>query len=211
MIIKYPSGQILIEILIGIVVLATITILISQISLTSFQGTKVTGGQSVMVALAQEALEAVDAIQSADFHNIYDLTKASQEYYPKVSGGVWTLSTTAGDKTIVQDGISYSRWVTIDNVSRNGSDDIVTSGGTDDPSTQKVTVNVTATGVPTVTYSRYFSRVRNTTALQSDWSGGSGQATNPTSGFDANYNTQYDTGDGNLDLTGTPGSIKLSQ
>ncbi|MFA6521313.1 MAG: hypothetical protein WCT53_02940 [Candidatus Gracilibacteria bacterium] len=193
------KGMILIEILIGIVVLAVAAILITQMSVTTFRSTKATGQQSVMNGLAQEALEAAEALVTADWRNIYDKTKGSQEYYPKINTGAWTLTTDIADKTITLDGVAYSRWVIIDNVQRDGSDNIVPSG-TDDPSTQKVTVNVTASGLPNLVYTRYFGRDRNTTLSQTDWSGSAGQETNPASGFDANYNSSYSSTDGNLVL-----------
>lgn len=201
------NGQILIELLIGIAILALITIVITQMSVSGFKGTKVIGQQGVMDSLAQEALEAVEAFQAANWHNIYDLTKSTQEYYPKISSGAWTLTTDTADKKVTIDSFDYYRTITINNVSRDSNDNIVTSGGTDDPSTQKVTVSVTGTSTPTVTYSRYFTRFQNATAVQTDWAGGTGQETNPTSGTSSNFNTLFQSSS-NID-TSTSGEIKL--
>jgi len=206
---KVRKGQILIEILIGIVILALISIAITQMIIASSKGTKSSGQQGIMTSLAQEALEAAEAIATSDWHNIYNLTKETQEYYPKIVAGAWSLTTDIADKTVPINGVSYQRWIVIENVMRDGGGNIIANSGTDDPSTQKITVTIATTGQQSLIYIRYFSRSRNSTAIQNDWSGGSGQATNPTNGFDSNFNTLYHSDDGNLDTT--DGALKLLQ
>ena len=171
-----------------------------------------------MISLAQEGIEAFEAVARSDWHGVYNLTgKGSTEYYPELFSGAWRVTTTVSFKTVTVDGVAYSRWAIVDNVCRDDtSRNIITtsgvppctSGNSDDPSTQKITMNVTTTGQPNVSIARYIARARNTTASQTSWSGGSGQATNPTSGFDAIFNTQYDSNDSNVD-TATAGSIKI--
>ena len=206
---KIRKGQILIEILIGIVILALISIAITQMIIASSKGTKSSGQQSIMDSLAQEALEATEAIATSDWHNIYNLTKETQEYYPKIVAGAWSLTNDLADKTVTINSVGYQRWIVIENVMRDPGGNIVANSGTDDPSTQKITVTITASGQQSLIYIRYFSRSRNSTAVQNDWSGGSGQVTNPTNGFDSNFNTLYYSDDGNIDTT--DGKLKLLQ
>lgn len=151
--------------------------------------------------LIQETLEAVAAISGETWHNIYDLSKGAPNYYhPEISGGKWVL--VAGTENIVLNGLTYTRSIIIDNVNRDVSKNI-NAVGTDDPSTQKVTITV-SWGSDSMTTLEYLSRWPNETAVQTDWSGGPGQ-----SGPVTLFNNKYDTEDGNLDVTGTPGSIKL--
>ena len=72
----------------------------------------------------------------------------------------------------------FTRYFYVENVNRDTGGDIVTSGGTEDPTTQKVTVVVqwdTSQGTQEFTFFEYMTRWRNRVFHQSDWSGGSGQ------------------------------------
>ncbi len=70
----------------------------------------------------------------------------------------------------------FSRYFYVDNAQRNSSGDIVSAGGTNDPSTQKVTVvaewlNASNT-TSTVGLTDYLTRWKNRVFQQTDWSGG---------------------------------------
>lgn len=101
----------------------------------------------------------------------------------------------------------FTRYFAVENVSRDAADDIVTSGGNNDPSTQKITATVewsAGGGTPKFQIFDYVTRWRNRVLDQSDWSGGSGQEgplTEPNNKFASSTN--------NVDATSTPGSIKL--
>jgi hypothetical protein len=72
----------------------------------------------------------------------------------------------------------FTRYFTIENVERDSGGSIVTSGGNDDPSTQKITSYVDWPGAAgatgRVTVVDYVTRWMNRVFSQSDWSGGSG-------------------------------------
>ncbi len=86
--------------------------------------------------LLEEGAEAVRVVRDNAWTNISGLT-AGTTYYPTFSGGTWTLSTSASTVGI------YTRTVVITAVSRdNTTQDIVSSGGTADTGTKKVTVTV---------------------------------------------------------------------
>ncbi|MEK7147044.1 MAG: hypothetical protein AAB772_02200, partial [Patescibacteria group bacterium] len=99
----------------------------------------------------------------------------------------------------------FNRFFSVENVNRSG-DDIVTSGGTDDPSTQKITSRVqwvAGDKTPEVKIATYLTRWRNFVFHQLDWVGGSGQDgpfTEPGNVFSTSTNTDY---------SGTPGSLKV--
>ncbi len=72
----------------------------------------------------------------------------------------------------------FTRYFYVENVNRDTGGDIVISGGTEDPTTQKVTAVLqwdTSQGTQEFTFFEYMTRWRNRVFHQSDWSGGSGQ------------------------------------
>lgn len=85
----------------------------------------------------------------------------------------------------------YTRSFTVTNVNRDdlGRGSIVTSGGAEDPSTQKVVATVTpADGSAAISSIEYLVRSRNSATLFTDWSGGvddSGVYTSPTNKYSA--------------------------
>ena len=88
----------------------------------------------------------------------------------------------------------YTRYFYIDNVSRDISGNIVTTGGEDDPATQKITVGVDWEGGRNMRLVEYTTRNNPQNYMQTDWTGGSGVAGPVTSAtstyFDAsNVNT----------------------
>ncbi|OGZ33443.1 MAG: hypothetical protein A2174_01280 [Candidatus Portnoybacteria bacterium RBG_13_41_18] len=87
--------------------------------------------------LAVEAMEATAAAKSDNWSIISGLTLGAP-YYPVKSGSPlkWTLS--AGAENIN----GFSRQVTFAQVNRDSNDDIVLSGGTQDPESRKATVLV---------------------------------------------------------------------
>lgn len=87
--------------------------------------------------LLEEGSEALKTIRDAAWSNISSLSNGTT-YYLSWNGSVWQTSTTP---SMVD---SFTRTVVLEAVSRDGSDDIVSSGGTyDDTRTRKATVTVT--------------------------------------------------------------------
>ncbi len=118
----------------------------------------------------------------------------------------WTLP--ASSEAIALNTASYTRYVTINNVSRDLTTRAIETSynsAHDDPSTQKVAVTVSwqGTGSP-VTVSDYFLRWRNKVCPQTSWAGGvsSGVKSCPGSG-DTTFSTST-----NL---GTPGATLYIQ
>jgi len=129
--------------------------------------------------------------------NIYSLTKNTQHYYPTVSGGKWITMT--GDETVSINSGSYTRYVVIDNVSRNDSTrNIETTyvSANDDPSTQKITATVVSPSGVSVVIPEYFYRWKNKICTQTAWvTGGSGNTVKTCP------DTTYDTKDASIDVS----------
>lgn len=205
------SGQVLFEILLAVAVLVGVVAVSVQLSQVSLQSAKTAGDRTQAVNLAREGFEAARAVSSENWVNFYSVTKGSQ-YHPEVQSGKWVLA--AGAENITISGEAYTRYLVVDNVSRDPTTrDIESSynSANDDPSTQKVTITITGTSIPAISYSQYISRWRNASPVQKNWQGSGGQTDNSTSGESTNFDDNSYFSKINLDITGTPGSLKLDQ
>jgi photosystem II stability/assembly factor-like uncharacterized protein/Tfp pilus assembly protein PilV len=135
------------------------------------------------VYLAQEGIEAAKSVRNAGWASL-----ANGAHGLVQSGGLWVFSG-ASDQTV--DGTTtYTRVVTVAGVNRDGSGDIVTSGGTLDPRTKHVTSTVSwtppLTGTPlSVSYQTYLTHwdvYDWTQTSDADWDAGtlSGTASDGT-------------------------------
>lgn len=203
--IKKQSGALLLELLIVISLIAIILAVSANATFLSMKGNKTSGDSNVATNLASESLEAARSVSEEDWQNIYTLTKGTQHYYPTQQGGTgkWILMT--GDEIKVLNGVSYTRYIVIDNVSRDSITRNIQGSysiNDDDPSTQKVTVTVSWTGGKPVILSEYFFRWKNIICDQAGWiTGGSGNTVKTCP------DTTYDTKDAAIDIS--TGSIKL--
>ncbi len=109
--------------------------------------------------LAQEALEAVRGARDQSWGSQIawrtqsPLASPSLSYYPTVVASKWSLATSSPG---LVNGI-YDRYVVFEKVSRDPSDDIVSSGGTDDPGTRKVTAVASSTAGRSVVLTAYLT------------------------------------------------------
>ncbi len=146
-------------------------------------------------------------------YGIYNLTKGSgNNYYldPVKSPFEWVVpvSPAIGETVTVPavGGIPYTRYFYVENVFRDTTTgNIVTSGGTEDPSTQKVTAVVVWPGGGQIQNVKYLTRNRNEVVQQTDWSGGVDTTTAFPVGTMINKYSQVT----NIDVTTIPGSIKI--
>ena len=197
------KGQALIEILVGLSVgailiggatAAVVAILRSNLESKNFQAAS---------SLSQELLDEAKTIAEAKWHDIYDLSKGSDtQYYIAASGTVFAVFD--GTTTTLVGNITYTKFFSIENVSRL-SDDISTDpGAINDPSTQKITSHIQWTSggrTPDVSLVFYLTRWRNLISQQTDWSGGAGQ-TGPVSEFTDQFASST-----SIDFSSSSGSI----
>jgi type II secretory pathway pseudopilin PulG len=208
---KTQNGSLLLELLIVISLIAIIVSVSANATFLSMKSNKASGNRDNASALASETLEATRSVIEEDWQNIYGLTKSTQHYYPTSTyvAGKWSLRPTVipTDEQVVINGVTYTRYLTVDNVSRDSTTrniQNIYSSADDDPSTQKVTVIVSWPAGETVTISEYFFRWKNKVCGQPGWT--TQDANNTLVGC---AGTSYYTKDTGIDLTTTPGSIQL--
>lgn len=188
------AGQTLIEILIGItvggIIIGGATGAIGLSLKSSFQNKS----YQIVSSLNQELADNVSVFAEANWRNIYDLNKSPSQYYLTAAGG--GFSAASGSEGVVAESVTYNRNFTVDNVNRDANGDIADLG-TDDPSTQKITITTSwqvGSNVATVSFIKYLSRNRNLILRQTDWSGGGGEEgplTTPNNRFAASDNSDF--------------------
>lgn len=203
------NGQTLIEILIGLGVAAIIIGgAVYSIVFTLSSGSE-TEKKQVATGLARELIDQVRTVADANWLDLYNLpSKAtSSSYYVMASGTI--LTATSGYRTVAVSDENYRVFFAIENVNRDVSDDITTSGGNDDPSTQKITARVQwpAGGVSPSEFSivDYATRWHTRVFRQDDWSGGiSTTATTTETATRISSSTSF------IEIDAASGTIKLS-
>lgn len=203
-------GQVLFEILLAIAVLVGVVAVSVELSQVSLQSAKTAGERTQATNLAREVVEAMRAISAENWMNLYGVIKGNQ-YHPEIQNGAWIL--VAGAENIIINGETYTRYLMVDNVSRNqltGDIELTYDISNNDPSTQKITAFVEKYNIPSISYFEYITRWRNGSPVQTDWSGGGGQVTNPSSGDSANFNNKYYSSDSYLDTVATVGNLSIA-
>ncbi|GEM_PF-1962257 len=208
-------GQLLLELLVTISVVAIIAAIVAQVVYTSLKSNQSASEKNVALGLAEETFDSVRSASTENWLNLYNLSHGTgtTTYYPLQSSGKWTINNTGTQSTAINND-TYTSSFYVQNVCRSTSSKSIsgitdsggaatstcaTSGGTADPSTQSVTASVTwSTGGP-ITYSDYITRWRNIVCVQSSWAGSatSSVATCPTTNFSSTSNI---TVGGNLQL-----------
>jgi len=173
------------EILITITVVAVVAGIGSQLIVGSLRSNKFSNERNAALGLVEETFEAVRNSSSERWQNIYDLTKDTAQYYPQQSSGKWQIA--AGTESVVVNGITYTRYFNISNVSRDTSSRNIENtynSANNDPSTQKITTTVSWPDAEPMISSEYITRWRNKACLQTDWqSVGSGTSTCPANNY----------------------------
>lgn len=178
---KFFSGQLLVELLIAI----GLSVIILPALLTGLVASREGGAQETQRVKGVAFLrEGVDAARSVKNKIDNWLTFAvNGTYHPVISGSAWTMA--SGSETVN----GLTRQIVISSVNRDNSGNIVSSGGTVDPSTKKVVVTVSWTkphssNISTTLYfSRYSSYTySDTTAANFNAGTKTGVAVTSTSG-----------------------------
>ena len=201
---KQSEGSLLLELLISMSLLAIIIFVGANAVFLSIKSSDVSRERDVDNTLASETLEGMRSIAEENWQNIYSLTKSNGHYYPTQSGGKWIIA--VGDETVNFNGKNYTRYITINNVSRDSFTHNIQntySSTYDDPSTQKVSVTVSSPNGSPLTIYEYFFRWKNKICNQNSWATGGSGATPKVC-----PDTTYDTKDNTIDLS--TGAIKLN-
>lgn len=178
------SGQLLLEVLIAIVAVVVLIFIGSQLILVNQRSSVAAGHKDIALKLAEGALEVVGANAVGSWEAIYDSLKGSGNvYHPVQSSGTWSLA--SGSEDVVIGGVTYSKSLYIENVNRDAAGNIVLTGGTEDPSTQRITSIVSFPGGDPIISIKFVSRFPEKSCVQSDWvTGGGGTSTCPTDTYD---------------------------
>ncbi len=169
--IKDQQGQMLAEILVA-VVLAGIIIGGIALSVGSSVSTGVqTKESSKAIYIIQRVFEEVKMLSESNWIAIYcppsgscpGSKGSSNRFY--ISN--WTIQN--GESSMIIEGVEYRYYFYIENVNRDSQQNIVTSGGTEDPSTQKITVTV-SWGNASFSISQYIMRTTSASFVDRAWS-----------------------------------------
>lgn len=111
------------------------------------------------------------SLSVADISNLYSYPG---QYYLNNNSGIWQVK--HGQETSAVSGINFTSYFTLSPVERNSSNDIVASGGDNDPATKKASFVASWSGGYSMTQEEYVSRTSlNDVFTQTDWSGGAGE------------------------------------
>jgi hypothetical protein len=184
------AGQSLVEIVIALSIGAILIGFSTGIIVLILRSNLESGRVQIAANIGNQLTDNVKVVAVQNWHNIYNLSKGSaNHYYIDTTTTPFTATTTEEQVTV--EGFVYTRYFYLENVSRDSSGFIVGSGGTDDPSTQRVTVSTSWENNEGIELVSYIARSRNETFLQSNWAGGSGEEgaiTGPTSRFSSASN-----------------------
>jgi type II secretory pathway pseudopilin PulG len=165
---RHQAGATIVEVLVAIALTGIMLPALATALVAAHAGKATSGQQLQAESLMREGTEAVRSVREKGWSNI----ATDGTYHPVISGSAWALS--AGSETIG----SFTRSIVISTPQRNSSGVIVTSGGTNDPSTKHVVVTVSWT-TPTnssIASDAYLTRWQNNTVwtqtTQADFTGG---------------------------------------
>lgn len=192
---QLKKGQLLVEVLVGIGIMAILVSAILPLMLTSANASIRENKNSIATLSAKGQIEAVKAIKEENWNNLYSVSKGA-DYYPTINGDKWQL--TSGVETIPLNGLTFQRSVKVENVSRtdlNGAGNIapIYNASLDDPSTQKITSTVTSGEMLSISITEYMSRWKSSLWTQTDWSAGQYSSIN------------------NIDATTVAGALQLAK
>lgn len=163
MLIKSKVSQLglsVIEILVAMSIFLIIAASITAVILGSFQSSRLAKEEDRASFLAKQGLEAVENIRNQNWANLVD-----GNYGLSNSGGSWSFS---GSSDVTD--AKYTRVILIESVQRDGNFDIVSSGGTVDNHTKKITSTVSWNFSPTrqnqISYTNYLTNWQLSTATE---------------------------------------------
>lgn len=167
------KGQSLVELLLAIAIAAIILPALLTGIIAARSGKDQQLKRAAAQALMQQTTEAVRNVRNAG----WDPFAVNGTYHPETNGIIWSL--VPGGDTV--SGINRS--VVIADVMRDGSGAIVASGGTNDPSTKKVTITLSWT-LPrpsniesTLYFTRYKDNLTYTETTEADFNAGTAVGT----------------------------------
>ncbi len=161
------AGVSLVELLLAVAIAGLVMPAIISGFISSRQGLVQQSQREIAVTYYREAQEAVRSVREAG----WSAFAVNGTYYPRIVSGAWKL--TAGTQTIGD----YTRNIVISDVQRNVAGQIVSSGGTYDPSTKKIVITVgwnipySSSMTSTLYLTRYLNNLSYLQTSQADFNG----------------------------------------
>lgn len=153
---KKNDGFGIVEIIIAISIMSIALFAISEVSVIYLKQSGQNKDSLKALYLAEEGLEAARSARDQSWSgNITSLTMGNP-YFPVISANKWTLSN-------INPGLIdniYTRQVIVTDVSRGAGDNIVTSGGINDPNTKKI-VSTVSWGTKSTSLTTYLTNLYN--------------------------------------------------
>lgn len=151
------KGFSVIEVILAAAIFLVFASGIGTVVLVGFGGNRLGEEQTIATQFASEGIEAAKSIKNQAYSNLINSAGTGLA----VSGGVWTFS---GSNNQYGPSNKYTRVITVGDVQRDGSGNIVASGGSADNNTKKITStvswNVTPTRADSVVLTSYLTNFR---------------------------------------------------
>lgn len=165
----------LVEILVAVAIAGIVIGGVATVIGTSLVTGKKTKQITVANGLAQQDMEAIKTLAQSSWVDLYcpPLGTCPRDkgvistYNVILSSGSWVFQ--SGVATTTVDGLDFGHYFYVENVNRDKGGDIVTSGGDEDPSTQKVTVYIIWSGGSEFTISEYVMRMGSAYFIDRGW------------------------------------------
>ena len=194
------KGQSLVEVLLAVAIGAILITAGVALIVPALQSNTQASKIQVASSLGKELLDNVRVWSEGNWNNVLSLaTGTLNTYYLNASSSPFTAAGPGLVQSLVVGTSTYYRSFYLGDVQRDSGGNVVTSGGTYDPSTKQITVVYGWPGGTTSTMSTYVVRGKNTVFSQSDWSGGpnsSGPVTSTNNQFASSSNIDYSTSTG---------------
>jgi hypothetical protein len=203
------AGQSLVELLIALGLMATVTL--TAMGIMQFLARLSAQDPVAQTAsfIAKSDLDAVTALAEGSWNAIASIP-ANTNYHVEPAGGGFRAA--AGEAVKTVNNVAYTSFFTVEPVYRDAAGAIADTG-TPDAGTKKITETVSWThqgGAQTHTLAQYVARTQNEVAAQTDWVAG---ATCPgsDSAVPAHIMPTHFCAvtSGALDYAGTPGSVTI--
>jgi len=132
------KGISIVEVVIAITVVSIAFFAIAQVGILALKANSEKNYKTKALILAEEGMEIVRSIRDKSWSDNIETLNFGTTYYLTASSSQRVLTTT--DPGLIDN--RFTRTVVVDNAARDINDDIVSSGGTNDPKTKKVTVTI---------------------------------------------------------------------
>jgi len=197
--IKDKGGQSLFEIIVAIGLAALIIGSATTAIVVSLQSDRNNVATQKAYAIAEDMLHNVRSYSESNWATLYSQTKGSGTQYYLDVVATNTLGIATGTEEIAftftatstEENVTYTTWFSIENVSRDSDDQsAVTSGGVNDPTTQKIVAHVSwpvSGETREIQLPQQISNIRSFTAQSNNWGGSSGSTSTVTLRFDGDY------------------------